>query len=82
MRDQIIKDARRVVIKVGSRLVAAKGTGPLEYQWLRHDAEISGATAATWTIASSRTAPGRYSVLIRNRAGTTVSPATTVTLEP
>ena len=27
MRDQIIKDARRVVIKVGSRLVAAKGTG-------------------------------------------------------
>ncbi len=27
MRDQIVKDAKRVVIKVGSRLVAAKGTG-------------------------------------------------------
>ena len=27
MRDQIIKDAKRVVIKVGSRLVASKGTG-------------------------------------------------------
>jgi len=27
MRDRIVKDARRVVIKVGSRLVAAKGTG-------------------------------------------------------
>src|SRR5947209_19924044 len=27
MRDQIVKDAKRLVLKVGSRLVASKGSG-------------------------------------------------------
>ncbi len=52
----------------------AEGTGPLEYQWLRDDEEISGATAATLSV----TTPGRYAVLVRNRAGTTLGSTTVV----
>ena len=58
--------------------VAAEGTGPLEYQWVREDAEIPGATDSS-LIA---TAPGRYLVLVRNRAGTVFAPATVVTAAP
>jgi glycosidase len=58
--------------------VVAEGTGPLEYQWLCDDAELAGATAATLSVAT----PGRYAVLVRNRAGTTVSSVTTVSAAP
>jgi predicted alpha/beta superfamily hydrolase len=54
--------------------VVAEGTGPLEYQWLRDDAELKGANDPTLTV----TAPGRYAVLVRNRAGTAISATTTV----
>lgn len=59
-------------------IVSAEGTGPLEYQWLCDDFEIPGATSAILTI----NAAGRYSVLVRNRAGTTVSPVTLVRMAP
>lgn len=49
--------------------VAAEGTGPLEYQWLRDGQEIPNATEATLAV----TAPGTYAVLVRNRAGTALS---------
>lgn len=55
--------------------IQAEGTGPLEYQWLRNDAELPGATAATLTVRE----PGRYRALVRNRAGTTLSPVIEVT---
>jgi alpha-amylase len=58
--------------------VQAGGTLPMEYQWLRDDGEVPGATAASLEVNT----PGRYSVLVRNRAGTTVSPATLVSLPP
>ncbi len=32
--------------------VAATGTAPLSYQWVKNSAAISGATSATYTIAS------------------------------
>ena len=65
--------------KTLSLAVEAGGTGPLEYQWLHDDSEIPGATGATLAIADAGAAhAGRYAVLVRNRAGTTVSPATTV----
>ena len=54
--------------------VQAEGTGPLEYQWLCEEAEVPGATAPTLTV----TTPGRYAVLVRNRAGTTLSGGTVV----
>lgn len=46
--------------------VVAEGTGPLDYQWLRDDGEIAGATEPEIQI----TLPGRYSVLVHNLAGT------------
>ncbi len=73
--------AATAVLKVGERLaltVAAEGTAPLEYQWLRDDAEIPGATDATLAV----TAPGRYVALARNRAGTAIGAGTVVTAAP
>lgn len=58
--------------------VAAEGTGPLEYQWIRDEAEIPGATDVDLNV----TAPGRYVALVRNRAGTVFAPATVVTPAP
>ncbi len=58
--------------------VASAGTGPLEYQWIRDEAEISGATDAELSV----TAPGRYVALVRNRAGTVFAPATVVAADP
>ncbi len=58
--------------------VAAEGTGPLEYQWIRDDAEIPGGTDAELSV----TAPGRYVALVRNRAGTVFAPAMVVTADP
>ncbi|HYC70964.1 MAG TPA: alpha-amylase family glycosyl hydrolase [Opitutaceae bacterium] len=57
--------------------IAAEGTGPLEYQWLRDEREIPNATDASLAV----TAPGRYAVLVRNRAGTAVSPVCVVERE-
>jgi alpha-amylase len=62
--------------------VAAEGTGPLEYQWLRNDEEVAGATDATLTFKASPYTGGSYRVLVRNRAGTTVSAPAAITLLP
>ncbi len=53
--------------------VAAEGTGPLEYQWLRNNEEVPGATSASLVLKVSRDTAGSYRVLVRNRAGTTLS---------
>jgi hypothetical protein len=60
--------------------VAAEGTGPLEYQWLRDGEEVPGATEATLTFAVSRETAGSHRVLVRNRAGTTLSAAVQIRL--
>ena len=62
--------------------VAAEGTGPLEYQWLRNDEEVPGATNATLTFKASPFTAGSYRALVRNRAGTTLSPPANVALLP
>ena len=59
----------------------AEGSGALEYQWLRDDEKIAGATAATYTVPQASAAyAGRYRVLIHNLAGTAISSATNVTI--
>ena len=62
--------------------VTAEGTGPLEYQWLRNNEEIPGATGATLSFKASRETAGSYRVLVRNRAGTTLSQVAAVALRP
>ncbi|MBE2213839.1 MAG: alpha-amylase [Opitutaceae bacterium] len=62
------------------RLAAtASGTGPLEYQWLRDGSEIPGATQPTYDVPHPKKADaGTYRLLVRNRAGTTLTSETVV----
>lgn len=54
--------------------VVATGTGPLSYQWRRDGASISGATAATYTVANAQPLhAGLYSVTVTNPHGSTNS---------
>lgn len=72
----------RLALRAGEPLhlhVEAGGTPPLEFQWLRDDAEIPGATEADLVLAApSEQDRGRYRVLVRNRAGTVLSTTATV----
>ncbi|MEY2879871.1 MAG: hypothetical protein RLZZ15_2251, partial [Verrucomicrobiota bacterium] len=59
--------------------VAATGTAPLAFQWLKNNAPITGATAATLALASlSGFDEGVYTVRVSNAAGAVVSPNVTV----
>ena len=72
------RTAELVTGEILTLAVSALGTGPLEYQWLRDDAELTGASDPTLAV----TAPGRYAVLVRNLAGTAISATTVVTAPP
>lgn len=72
-------------VKVGETVVltvGVEGTAPFEYQWLRDGEEVTGATAATVEFTASAATAGAYQLLVRNRAGTTLSGATTIGLVP
>ncbi|MFD3003486.1 PQQ-dependent sugar dehydrogenase [Pontibacter toksunensis] len=61
--------------------VSASGTAPLNYQWQKNGANISGAKGATYTIASTTPASaGQYRVLVSNEAGSVTSNAATLTV--
>jgi len=61
--------------------VNAAGTGTLTYQWRRNSTPISGATAATYTIARAQAAnAGSYDVVITNSVGSTTSAGITLTV--
>lgn len=56
--------------------VAASGSGPLSYQWSKNGTVISGATSATYTIASTQVGDaGNYTCTVTNSAGATTSSA-------
>ena len=62
--------------------VAASGTVPLTYQWLKNGIAIAGATSATYTIATvATTDAGNYTVTITNAAGNVTSSAATLTVQ-
>lgn len=71
-------------VTVGSSVtftVAASGTGPLSYQWRFNGGAISGATSASFTIASAQTSnAGNYSALVTNSAGSATSALATLTV--
>ena len=61
--------------------VAATGTAPLSYQWSKGGATISGATASTYTIATTQASDaGSYTCTISNSVGSVVTNAATVTV--
>jgi hypothetical protein len=61
--------------------VTASGTAPLNYQWLKNGATISGATSATFTLANvSATDAANYSVIVTNAVGTVTSSSATLTV--
>ena len=56
--------------------VVASGTAPFTYQWRKDGSPVSGATAATYTIASAATTDaGNYTVTVTNSAGSVTSSA-------
>jgi formylglycine-generating enzyme required for sulfatase activity len=63
--------------------VTAEGVGPLFYQWRFNGADITGAEAATFTIAGVRAGDvGAYDVVVSNAAGSTTSDSAALTLVP
>lgn len=63
--------------------VTASGVGPLSYRWLKGGVPIVGATSATLTFSPVRlTDAGSYIVEVSNAAGTAVSTAAVVRVEP
>jgi glucose/arabinose dehydrogenase len=61
--------------------VTATGTAPLAYQWQKNNASISGATGASYTIASAQPADaGAYRVIVSNASGSVTSTAATLTV--
>lgn len=63
--------------------VAATGTTPLSYQWLKDGTAISGATHASLTLTGSTTASaGQYSVTVTNTAGNATSSTASLLVTP
>jgi hypothetical protein len=64
--------------------VVASGTPPLQYQWRRNGAAISGATSAGYTTPTLALADSgsSYDVVVSNSAGSVTSGAATLTVTP
>jgi outer membrane protein assembly factor BamB/subtilisin family serine protease len=63
--------------------VAALGTEPFTYQWLRNGQPVAGATNATLTFANPKpTDSGNYAVTITNQVGQITSTAAAVAVNP
>ncbi len=62
--------------------VAATGTAPLAYQWQRNGADITGATAATYTLAAvtSNDTGASFRAVVNNLAGSATSNSATLTV--
>ncbi len=62
--------------------VAATGTAPLNYQWQRNSANISGATAASYTTPATTSADNgaTFDVIVSNSAGSKTSTTATLTV--
>ncbi len=62
--------------------VAATGTSPFSYQWMRNGAAISGANSATYDIASTSASDSgtRFNAVVANSAGSATSNTATLTV--
>ncbi|MSU21549.1 MAG: hypothetical protein EXS30_09160 [Pedosphaera sp.] len=63
--------------------VAATGTAPLTYAWMKNGSPVSGATANTFTISNvTFSDAASYTVEVRNSAGSVTSAAALLTIGP
>lgn len=63
--------------------VTAQGTGPLSYQWMKGAVTIAGATASSYSIATTIAGDaGNYSVKVTNSEGFVTSNNATLTVNP
>lgn len=63
--------------------VVAAGSAPLQYQWLRNDKVISGATGDSFSTALDYASNGdHYAVRVANGAGQVTSPSVLATVNP
>ena len=62
--------------------VAASGTAPLRYQWLRNNANIGGATGASYTTPATLAGDNgsKFNVVVSNSAGNITSSMATLTV--
>ncbi len=62
--------------------VTATGSGPLSYQWQRNGVDIAGATSAQYVLPAAQFADSasKWSVVVRNSAGSATSTQATLTL--
>ncbi len=61
--------------------ITPSGTAPFTYQWRKDGVAISGATAASYSIASTQTSDaGSYTCVVANSAGTATSSAAALTV--
>lgn len=74
---QIITQPSSQAVAAGSSATfgpVVSGSGPFTYQWYRNGAQIAGATASTYTVASPQPANAAdYTVAITNAAGSVSS---------
>jgi len=63
-------------------IVSASGTTPISYQWRKNTANISGATAASYTTPATTTADNgaKFDVIVSNKAGSVTSSQATLTV--
>ena len=68
--------------KTATFTVGATGAAPLNYQWNKNGAAISGATSSTYTTAATTTSDNgaQFAVVVSNSAGTVTSAAATLTV--
>ncbi len=68
----------------GTFSVTATGDGPVTYQWQRDGANISGATAASYSTAATTVADNGalFRVVVTNTAGSVTSSAVALTVNP
>jgi len=64
--------------------VAANGTAPFSYQWLKNNANIGGATAASYTTPATIAGDSgaKFDVVVSNSAGSATSAMATLTVNP
>ncbi len=64
--------------------VMVNGTAPFTYQWLKNSANISGATAASYTTPATIAGDNgaKFNVVVSNPAGSITSAMATLTVDP